>query len=69
MLRLRSPGCRTQASIPINIVSRWFGHASIQTTLINLNVLPDQSGMMSMVPWRAGCVRMGGPSLNWTEAS
>lgn len=32
------------SGVPINIVSRWLGHASIQTTLIYLQVLPDPMG-------------------------
>ena len=36
--------------VPINVVSRWLGHAPIQTTLIYLDVLPDQLGMMRRIP-------------------
>lgn len=36
--------------IPINIVSRWLGHASLQTTLIYLEVLPDPLGDIARVP-------------------
>ena len=36
--------------VPINVVSRWLGHARIQTTSIYLEVLPDQLGMMNRVP-------------------
>ena len=35
--------------VPINHVSRWLGHASITTTLIYLQVLPDPSGYMDRV--------------------
>jgi len=38
------------SGIPINIVSRWLGHASLQTTLIYLEVLPDPLGDMARVP-------------------
>ena len=36
--------------IPINYLSRWLGHSSIQTTLIYLEVVPDPSGSLAMVP-------------------
>ena len=36
--------------VPINHVSRWLGHASITTTLIYLEILPDPVGYMSKVP-------------------
>ncbi len=36
--------------VPINKVSVWLGHASIQTTLIYLRILPDAAGDMSRVP-------------------
>ena len=38
------------SGVPINTVSRWLGHASIQTTLIYLAVLPDPVGYMNRVP-------------------
>lgn len=38
------------SGIPINVVSRWLGHASLQTTLIYLEILPDPLGDMSRVP-------------------
>jgi integrase len=38
------------SGVPINVVSRWLGHASIQTTLIYLEVLPDQLALMERVP-------------------
>ena len=37
------------SGVPINHVSRWLGHASIQTTLIYLEILPDPSGFMDRV--------------------
>ena len=36
--------------IPINFLSRWLGHSSIQTTLIYLELVPDPSGSLAMVP-------------------
>ena len=36
--------------IPINLLSRWLGHSSIQTTLIYLELVPDPSGSLAMVP-------------------
>ena len=38
------------SGVPINVVSRWLGHASITTTLIYLEILPDPSGYMERVP-------------------
>jgi integrase/recombinase XerC len=38
------------SGVPINHVSRWLGHASIQTTLIYLEILPDPTGFMDRVP-------------------
>ena len=38
------------SGVPINHVSQWLGHASIQTTLIYLEILPDPSGYMERVP-------------------
>ena len=37
------------SGVPINVVSRWLGHSSIQTTLIYLEILPDPSGYMERV--------------------
>ena len=37
--------------IPINYLSRWLGHNSIQTTLIYIELVPDRRGV-----WRL-CVR------------
>ena len=36
--------------IPINYLSRWLGHSSIQTTLIYLELVPDPSGNLVAVP-------------------
>ena len=38
------------SGIPINVVSRWLGHASLQTTLVYLEILPDPLGDMERVP-------------------
>ena len=36
--------------IPINYLSRWLGHSSIQTTLIYLELVPDPTGSLAEVP-------------------
>ena len=36
--------------VPINYLSRWMGHSSIQTTLIYLELVPDPTGSLAMVP-------------------
>ena len=36
--------------IPINYLSRWLGHSSIHATLIYLELMPDPSGSLAMVP-------------------
>ena len=36
--------------IPINYLSKWLGHSSIQTTLIYLELVPDPSGSLAAVP-------------------
>ncbi|MCY4652306.1 MAG: site-specific integrase, partial [Dehalococcoidia bacterium] len=36
--------------IPINYLSRWLVHSSIQTTLIYLELVPDPTGSLAMVP-------------------
>ena len=36
--------------IPINYLSRWLGHFSIQTTLIYLELVPDPTGSLAAVP-------------------
>ena len=38
------------SDIPINYLSRWLGHSSIQTTLIYPELVPDPSGSLAMVP-------------------
>ena len=36
--------------IPIDYLSRWLGHSSIQTTLIYLELVPDPTGSLAAVP-------------------
>ena len=36
--------------IPINYLSRWLGHSLVQTTLIYLELVPDPTGSLAMVP-------------------
>ena len=36
--------------IPINYLSRWLGHSSIQTTLIYLELVPDPTGSLAAIP-------------------
>ena len=36
--------------IPINYLSRWLGHPSIQTTLIYLELVADPTGSLAAVP-------------------
>ena len=36
--------------VPINYLSRWLGHRSIQTTLIYLELVPDPVGRLASVP-------------------
>ena len=36
--------------IPFNYLSRWLGHSSIQTALIYLELVPDPTGSLAMVP-------------------
>jgi integrase len=38
------------SGVPLNVVSRWLGHAGIQQTLVYLEILPDPSGYMERVP-------------------
>ena len=38
------------SGIPINFLSRWLGHSSIQTTLIYLELVPDPIGSLASVP-------------------
>ena len=39
-----------QHGIPVNYLSRWMGHASIQTTLVYLALVPDPAGSLERVP-------------------
>ena len=36
--------------IPINYLSSWLGYSSIQTTLIYLELVPDPTGSLAIVP-------------------
>ena len=36
--------------VPINYLSRWLGHRSIQTTLVYLELVPDPAGKLATVP-------------------
>ena len=36
--------------VPINYLSRWLGHSSIQTTLIYLELVPDPMGSVAAIP-------------------
>ena len=36
--------------IPINYLSRWLGHSSVQTTLIYLELVPDPAGSLPPAP-------------------
>jgi len=36
--------------VPINVVSRWLGHANLGTTLIYLQILPDPMGWINNIP-------------------
>ena len=36
--------------IPINYLSSWLGHSWIQTTLIYLELVPDPTGSLALVP-------------------
>ena len=36
--------------IPVNVLSRWLGHASIDTTLVYLELLPDPTGSLAAIP-------------------
>ena len=38
------------SGIPINHLSRWLGHSSIQTMLIYLELVPDPTGSLAAVP-------------------
>ena len=36
--------------VPINYLSRWLGHKSMQTTLVYLELVPDPAGRLTEVP-------------------
>lgn len=36
--------------IPLNVLSHWLGHASINTTLIYVQLLPDPAGTLQEIP-------------------
>ena len=36
--------------VPINVLSRWLGHRSIDTTLVYLELLPDPTGRLEAIP-------------------
>ena len=36
--------------VPINYLSKWLGHSSIQTTLIYLELVPDPQGTVAAIP-------------------
>ena len=36
--------------IPLNVLSRWLGHRSIDTTLVYLDLLPDPAGSLAGIP-------------------
>ena len=38
------------SGIPINYLSRWLGHSTIQTTLVYLELVPDPTGSLAAVP-------------------
>ncbi len=38
------------SGVPVNVASRWLGHASLQTTLVYLEILPDPAGHMERAP-------------------
>ena len=38
------------SGVPVNVVSKWLGHAGIQQTLVYLEILPDPVGYMERVP-------------------
>ena len=38
------------SGVPINVVQRWLGHASLSTTLIYLEILPDPLGHIERLP-------------------
>ncbi|MCH7971706.1 MAG: tyrosine-type recombinase/integrase [Chloroflexi bacterium] len=36
--------------VPINVVSKWLGHANLQTTMVYLELVADPGGFMERVP-------------------
>ncbi len=36
--------------IPLNVLSLWLGHSSIETTLVYVRLLPDPAGTMRGIP-------------------
>ena len=38
------------ATEPTTAIARWLGHNSLQTTLIYLELVPDPTGSLAMVP-------------------
>ena len=44
------PGTTLLNGVPINHLSRWLGHSSIQTTLIYLELVPDPTGSVAAIP-------------------
>ena len=36
--------------VPLNYLSRWLGHSDIKTTLIYLELVPDHTGSLALVP-------------------
>ena len=36
--------------IPLNVLSQWLGHSSIETTLIYVRLLPDPAGTLASIP-------------------
>ena len=36
--------------IPLNVLSLWLGHSSIETTLVYVRLLPDPAGIMRGIP-------------------
>ena len=42
--------CYLLNGVPINHLSRWLGHSSIQTTLIYLELVPYPAGSVATIP-------------------
>ena len=51
-------------NIAINYLSRWLGHSSIQTTLIYLELVPNSTGSLALIPRRFLQVLASSRSLN-----